>query len=66
MTKKDYVLVASVINEAVRGQQNGSHCRVERADTMLLNITHSLCEALKRDNPRFDEVKFLTACTELN
>ena len=61
MSKKDYVLVAGVIKQAVDGQKAGSHCAVKYADVMLSNITAGLIEAFKRDNPRFDDYQFIKA-----
>lgn len=48
MTKKDYQAIAE--------------CFKDRADAY--NIALRLCVVLKKDNPRFDEERFLYACFE--
>ncbi len=57
MTKKDYVLIASVIkgcvindNEKLTGKQ------------MLVEVSYQLAEFLKADNAKFDKDKFITPC----
>ena len=57
MTKKDYELIANVINGCVKydtGELTGKQ--------MLVEVSYQLAEFLKQDNPRFDKNKFITAC----
>lgn len=58
MTKKDYKIIAGILNEAYEAMlSNGSD--------ESLQLIHSLSDAfiieLKRDNPRFDPGKFREA-----
>lgn len=53
MTRKDYQLIASVLNKFT-GEQGDV---VER-DAMA----YDLADALAQDNPRFDRRRFLVAC----
>lgn len=46
MTKKDYVLIAGILKS-------------NKAQHGILN---DFANALKRDNPKFDEIKFFQAC----
>mgnify|MGYP001594985160 CR=1 FL=1 len=50
MTKKDYVLIARAIRKAV--EINGT------IEGQTLQVVDSLTEALKKENPKFDRVKF--------
>lgn len=64
MTKKDYKLIAGAINYAIYTdtdkRKNNSEVNF-RTDWIINQISYEL----KRDNPRFDEKKFYSACTEL-
>lgn len=54
MTKKDYVLIASSINQTIN-----------RKDTDLPTMTMLMANIATRladDNPRFDSVRFFDAC----
>lgn len=58
MTRKDYVLIAACIREAVADAQ-----RHETGDErMARDITSRLIVELKLDNPRFDADRFIEAC----
>jgi len=55
MTKKDYILIAGVINRVAEGAQ----------DSYLIRLDSLIGEfkwALARDNPNFDKEKFEAAC----
>ena len=54
MNKKDYILIAAVVNKATQYEDYVSK------DVLL----DELVAALKQDNPRFDADKFLAACGE--
>jgi hypothetical protein len=62
MSKKDYVLIASVIRDSVEGQKEGSHRVVSSANAVISNIAYYMAEKLKGDNIKFDSGRFLTAC----
>lgn len=50
MTKKDYVLIASVF---------ANHDNEIRS---IADVAEGLADMLERDNPRFDRSRFLKAC----
>ena len=52
MTKKDYVLLATALREA------------KITDDTLLAVTYAVSDALKADNPRFNEALFIAACMD--
>lgn len=61
MSKKDYVLIASVMSDV-------RYIMVKPAYRELVdNISEQLGKALEKENPRFDRQRFLKACglTEL-
>lgn len=47
MTKKDYIVIASVLRA------------YSSFDIIMLGLLPDLCIALKSDNPRFDDTKFV-------
>ena len=49
MTKKDYIAIAKIIN------------KFGKIEHMLLL---KMCEYFKKDNPNFDEDKFIEACNK--
>lgn len=53
MTKKDYQLIAGTIREA---------CPMSNR----VQLSLAFCQRLKKDNDRFDPVRFLVAATSLN
>lgn len=55
MTKKDYELIASAINDGVNGNSV-----VVGGD--MHAIVRAITDALADDNPRFDRSRFLEAC----
>ena len=56
MTRRDYVLLANVINARLSARPDQ-----EKAEAYRL-IANDLADALATDNPRFDRARFLTAC----
>lgn len=52
MTKKDYVLLAA----ALRGATITDDC--------LERVTYAVADALKADNERFDDARFIAACID--
>jgi len=56
MTRKDYVLIAKTISEV---RYNSTNPIYQQA---LNDLTLNLTTVLKGENPRFDGVKFLSAC----
>ena len=55
MTRKDYVMIAEVINRST-----GS--LTESAFIDFARMAEDLATELQNDNPRFDRARFLTAC----
>ena len=53
-TRKDYVLISSLI-KSVRGYSAD-------ADAVLDSLVYRFVGALKADNPKFDEKRFITDC----
>ena len=63
MTKKDYVLIADRFKTTkATYSKNGAILPHYVIDDLAL----ALSEALQRDNPRFDEKRFLEACNFTN
>jgi deoxycytidylate deaminase len=70
MTRKDYVLIADTIAQLSRDIAHDEGCALsdtgravasgERAATSTL--AHRLAHELQRDNPRFDQQRFIEAC----
>ena len=52
MTKKDYELIAEVIRRAKWLLET------EDESILLLSITNDFINALKKENPKFDKIKF--------
>lgn len=52
MSRKDYQLIADAIRGAVKAHGPASSARL---------IADNLCILLRRDNPRFDEARFMAA-----
>jgi hypothetical protein len=59
MTRKDYILLAAAVRRVRDGYGTNWNPNLFRA---VDDIAISLGAALLRDNPRFDRVRFLTAC----
>ena len=62
MTRKDYVLLANIINS------NSSLANVRGNIKHVIkygNFIFDLCKMLENDNPRFNEIKFRKACGEI-
>jgi hypothetical protein len=57
MTRKDYKMIAGVINYAFNAGR-----KTENTTYIKQQMTQAFCVHLKRDNPRFDNGKFLDAC----
>lgn len=60
MTKRDYVLLASIL----RNYCTNEHVELFTDDQLALfrGMTKGIAKELKVDNPKFDETRFLTAC----
>lgn len=61
MTKKDYVLIASVFNKAMQYTADEPRA-MEAVKATVEVVADELADALEQDNPRFDRERFLTAC----
>ena len=60
MTKKDYIIIAKVINDHYH--TNMVHYADAEPNLMLTSLTDRLADALNYDNDRFDRNRFLKAC----
>jgi len=58
MTRKDYILIASAINKAVKRYKE----RLDISTEAVSCLVDSLSVALSEDNPRFDWERFEEAC----
>ena len=59
MTKKDYIIIAEALKNAEPTEtENDSGTAVSAWVKSIIKV----CQALGRQNPRFDGQKFLTAC----
>ena len=56
MTRKDYILIASIIQDA----EINRHESTPRITFYFL--AHNFADMLARDNPHFNRAKFLKAC----
>lgn len=59
MTKKDYILIAEVIE---RANKNWEETQEENPLVVIMGITRMLATQLALENPRFDKSKFLEKC----
>ena len=59
MTRKDYKLIAEVLNRAIKNWEGFDQ---ERPEEVVSMIAKTLSSQLIQDNPRFDRTKFLEAC----
>lgn len=74
MTRKDYEMIASVLNEHLDYWKNGAHAtygyvsdsdiRIQSrgGQIALRDLTITLAYELSKTNPRFDRKRFLDAC----
>ena len=60
MTRKDFELIAEILNGAQSYEQNFNDNK-ERAGAIKA-LAHTFAGALVSTNPRFDSARFLTAC----
>lgn len=60
MTKKDYIIIASVLKKYTQAMAKTDY--KVTGYVLVDEIIVSLAEELKRDNFRFNDEKFLTAC----
>ena len=58
MTRKDYILIASVIEGAMHNWEGYT----PEANEALIGLARSLAHKLGDYNPNFDRAKFLEAC----
>lgn len=61
MTKKDYILLATVIKNSRSALQYATTAPTETKRSLDI-VRDYLATALEKDNPRFDIVKFLDYC----
>ena len=60
MTRKDYKLIAEVINKHFNASIG--HYSEHTNNLLLGHLVSELADALLKDNPRFDLGKFCSAC----
>ena len=60
MTRKDYKLIARALYQSKPGE--GVYLEIYL--NQWIETRNAICQALAQDNPRFDPVKFLKACSE--
>ena len=58
MTRKDYKLIAGILNGAITFEKEKN----EEKSFALMAVAHTFSNVLAKENPRFDRTKFLTAC----
>ena len=58
MIKKDYELIADVINESIKAEKEGTF-------TTIKDLAKNMAYQLQAENPRFDIGKFLGKCYQL-
>ena len=63
MTRKDYVAIAAVLRKRVdRLPDQGTTLEQRVRLAEVLEIAYRIADVFQRDNPRFDEDRFLKAC----
>lgn len=64
MTRKDYEMIASVVNPLVEGLQELAKVKPESFThiSVVRELVNNLATKLETDNPRFDRLKFWKAC----
>ena len=65
MTRKDYVAIAKVINDAQHTPGALMPHDVKVADEMRSFIAHGLADYMEYDNPNFNRSKFIEACSRV-
>ena len=65
MTKKDYVKIASAFND-VANYCEGTPSWGCGGKEVFMDVLYTLSSTLKKDNPKFNQGKFITACTKEN
>ncbi len=62
MTKKDYIALANLIDK------NGTLANIKGGITHVITratLMYDICEYLKKDNPKFNEIKFREASGDI-
>lgn len=59
MTRKDYILIADALHQARARQFQADRAQGFEA---IAHAAEILADVLARDNPRFDQARFLVAC----
>ena len=65
MTRKDYIAIAKVINDAQHTPGALMPHDVEVADEMRAFIAHGLADYMEQDNPNFNRSKFIEASSRV-
>ena len=63
MTRKDYILIADAIREALATDVEFDIALPEREASGIHRVALRLSDRLGDDNPRFDRAVFLKACS---
>lgn len=61
MTKKDYIAIAHIIQDAKQDEHDSIE-EEQAAELTRTGIAHEMADLCARDNPRFDRDRFLKAC----
>ena len=63
MTRKDYILIANSIHQAMEdAKRHDSSSHVQAAKASINMLAEHIAIDLKRDNPAFNRDRFLNAC----
>ena len=62
MSKKDYILLASVIKDSTKKAETMSGKKFCEATATLAVLAGKLADELQKENSKFDRSRFLTAC----
>lgn len=64
MTRKDYILIAAALREAVWEAETGrpGYVPLQETRAVMAIVNGRMADALANDNPRFDRARFLAAC----
>lgn len=66
MTKKDYELIAKAISLAnERVKINSNKLIRESQQVGIIYASQAIADFLKKDNPKFNRIKFLLACKKI-
>lgn len=62
MTKKDYILIAKIFNKNITSINERENAPIYKTTTVNKAMAKQFAYVFAKENPRFNEEKFLSAC----